>query len=87
MLSDGFARPNPFYFKLTVVDPLRTIKSSLLDQTAFGNFTVSKASLKILSVGRDGKVKLKVISNEKAEDIVRKISNESFAISVPSLNN
>ncbi len=54
---------------------------------SFGNFTVSKASLRILSVGRDAKVKLKVISNERAEDIVRSITNSSFAITVPTKNN
>ena len=54
---------------------------------SFGNFTVSKASLRILSVGRDAKVKLKVISNERAEDIVRSITNSSFAITIPTKNN
>ena len=87
VLSDGFARPNRYYFKLTVIDPLRVTKSNLFNQTSFANFTVSKASLRILSVGRDGKVKLKVISNERAEDIVRKITNESFTITVPTKNN
>ncbi len=86
-LSDGFARPNRYYFKLTVVDPLRIIKSTLLNKTSLANFTVSKASLRILSVERNGKVKLKVISNEKAEDIIRKISKESFTISIPTKNN
>ncbi len=53
-----------------------------------GNFTVSKAALRIVSVGRDGKVKLKVISSEKiADDIVRGITNVSFSITVPTNNN
>jgi len=48
---------------------------------------VSKASLRVVSVGRDAKVKLKIISNEIAENIVRSITNSSFAITVPTKNN
>ncbi len=51
-----------------------------------GNFSVSTATLKILSISRDGKVKIKVISNEKADGIVKAISNSSFTLTVPSKN-
>jgi hypothetical protein len=70
-----------------VIDPSKSLRP-LLDLNDVGNFTVSKAALRIVSVGRDGKVKLKVISSEKiADDIVRGITNVSFSITVPTNNN
>jgi ArsR family metal-binding transcriptional regulator len=70
-----------------VIDPSKSLRPRL-DLNDAGNFTVSKAALRIVSVGRDGKVKLKVISNEKtADDIIRGISNVSFSITVPTNDN
>jgi ArsR family metal-binding transcriptional regulator len=70
-----------------VIDPAKSLRPRL-DLNDAGNFTVTKAALRIVSVGRDGKVKLKVISSEKtADDIIRGISNVSFSITVPTNNN
>jgi hypothetical protein len=84
-LSDGYARLRRYNFKLAVIDPNKSMKQNL-NMNSLGNFTVSKATLKIVSVGRDAKVKLKVMSNERAEDIVRSITNTSFSITVPTKN-
>jgi hypothetical protein len=86
-LSDGYANPKLYQLKLAVIDPAKSLRPRL-DLNDAGNFTVSKAALRIVSVGRDGKVKLKVISSEKsADDIIRGISNVSFSITVPTNDN
>jgi hypothetical protein len=86
-LSDGFANPKLYQFKLAVIDPSKSLRPRV-DLNDAGNFTVTKAALRIVSVGRDGKVKLKVISSEKmADDIIRGITNVSFSITVPTKNN
>ena len=84
-LSDGYARDRKYNFKLAVIDPNKSLKAHL-GADSLGNFSVTKAQLRIVSVGRDGKVKLKVIANEKAEDIVRGITNVSLSITVPTKN-
>ena len=80
-LSDGFARPRRYNFKLSVIDPNKSQKARL-GPDALGNFTVTKAQLRIISIGRDGKVRLRVVANGRAEDIIRGITNVSFAITI-----